>query len=203
MRREWQTDSHDEGALEVTEALAKALGPWTLADLATLPEDGQRYEIIDGSLLVSPPPTVLHQAIADRVRRLLRAVAGPELEVLEGVGVQLPNGVLLPDVLVADTAAVWSGRSLLLPADLLLAVEVVSPSSETTDRVTKPTLYAAAGVPAYWRVELAGAESASVVTYRLRGTAYVEQATATGDQAVTLDWPLAVRLAPAEWRPPR
>jgi len=89
-----------------------------------------------------------------------------------------------------------------VPADLLLAVEVVSPSSATTDRVTKPTLYAAAGVPAYWRVELAGVEAPSVVTYRLMGTAYVEQATATADETVSLDWPLAVRLAPAEWRPP-
>ena len=106
----------------MTEALAKPLGPWTLADLATLPEDGQRYEIIDGNLLVSPPPTILPQAIADRLHRLLVAAAGPVLEVLEGVGVQLPNGVLVPDVLVAHTAAVWSGRSLLVPADLLLAV---------------------------------------------------------------------------------
>lgn len=187
----------------MTEALAKPLGPWTLADLATLPDDGQRYEIIDGSLLVSPLATVSHQAIAGRLHRLLRAAAAPALEVLEGVGVQLPNGVLIPDVLVAHTAAVWSGRSLLVPADLLLAVEVVSPSSATTDRVTKPALYAAAGVPAYWRVELAGAEAPSVVTYRLMGTAYVEQATATADEAVSLDWPLAVRLAPAEWRPPR
>lgn len=183
----------------MTEALARPVGPWTLADLAALPDDGQRYEIIDGSLLVSPPPSTRHQAIADRLHRLLRAAAGPELEVLEAAGVQLPNGLLVPDVLVAHTAAVWSGRSVLAPADLLLAVEVVSPSSATTDRVTKPTLYAAAGVPAYWRVELAGTEAPSVITYRLRGTAYVEQATATADDAVTLDWPLAVRLTPAEW----
>jgi len=187
----------------VTEALVKPLGPWTLADLATLPDDGQRYEIVDGSLLVSPPPTTWHQAIAARLNRLLFSAAGPGLEVLEAAGVQLPNGVLIPDVLVVHAVAVLSGRSPLVPADLLLAVEVVSPSSATTDRVTKPTLYAAAGVPAYWRVELAGAEAPSVVTYRLMGTAYVEQATATADEAVSLDWPLAVRLAPAEWRPPR
>ena len=187
----------------MTEALAKPLGPWTLADLAARPDDGQRYEIIDGSLLVSPPPTVLHQAIADRLHRLLRAAAGPAFEVLEGVGVQLANGVLIPDVLVAHTAAVWSGRSLLVPADLLLAVEVVSPSSATTDRVTKLTLYAAAGIPAYWRVELEGAEAPSIVTYRLSGAAYVEQATASADDVVSLDWPLVVELAPATWLPHR
>lgn len=124
----------------MTEALAKAPGPWTLADLASLPDDGQRYEIVDGSLLVSPPPTLLHQAVTDRVRRLLRAAAGPDFEVLEGVGVQLPNGLLVPDVVVAHGEAVWSGRSVLRPADLVLAVEVVSSSSTTTDRVTKPAL---------------------------------------------------------------
>jgi len=58
-------------------------------------------------------------------------------------------------------------------------------------------------VPAYWRVELADAEAPAVVTCRLTGTAYVGQATAAADQAISLDWPLAVRLAPAEWRPPR
>jgi len=42
-----------------------------------------------------------------------------------------------------------------------------------------------------------------VVTYRLSGTAYVEQAAATADEPVTLDWPLGVHLAPAEWRAPR
>lgn len=186
----------------MTEALAKAPGPWTLADLAATPDDGQRYEIVDGSLLVSPPPTVLHQAVVDRVRRLLRAAARPELEVLEGVGVQLPNGLLVPDVLVADGVAVWSGCSVLTPADLVLAVEVVSPSSKTTDRITKPALYAAAGVSAYWRVELGGAEGPSVVTYRLSGTAYAEQATATANEPVSLDWPLELHLAPAEWRRP-
>jgi Uma2 family endonuclease len=185
----------------VTEVLAKAPGPWTSADLATTPDDGQRYEIVDGSLLVSPPPTVLHQAVTARISRLLAAAAGPELEVLEGVGVQLANGLLVPDVVVADGAAVWSGRSVLTPADLLLAVEVVSPSSTTTDRVTKPALYAAAGVPAYWRVELEGVEGPTVVTYRLSGTAYAEQATVTAAESVRLDWPLGVHLAPADWRP--
>lgn len=186
----------------MTEALAKAPGPWTLADLASLPDDGQRYEIVDGSLLVSPPLTVLHQAVTARISRLLAAAAGSELEVLEGVGVQLPNGLLVPDVVVAHGASVWSGRSVLAPADLLLAVEVVSPSSRTTDRITKPALYAAARVPAYWRVEL-GRETPSVVTYRLSGTTYAEQVTATAEEPVSVDWPLTVRLAPAEWRPPR
>lgn len=65
--------------------------------------------------------------------------------------------------------------------------------------MTKPTLYAAAGVPAYWRVELEGAEAPSIVTYRLSGTAYVEQASAGAGEAVALDWPLAVELAPGTW----
>lgn len=111
--------------------------------------------------------------------------------------------MLVPDVVVAQGAAVWSGRSVLTPADLVLAVEVVSPSSTTTDRVTKPTLYAAAGVPAYWRIEPGGVEGPSVVTYRLSGMTYVEQATATADQPVKLNWPLSVHLAPAEWGPRR
>lgn len=187
----------------MSEALHTRGRSWTLDDLAGLPEDGQRYEIIDGCLLVSPPATVEHQAVADRIHRLLRAAAGPEYEVVEGVGIRLPGSVLVPDLVVADVRAVWSGVRLLAPGDLLLAVEIVSPSSTTTDRVTKPTLYAGAGIPAYWRVELAGPDAPSVVTYRLTGTAYVEASTARGNDPVDVDWPLRVRLAPADWRPSR
>ncbi len=175
--------------------------PWTLADLEALPEDGQRYELIDGSLLMSPPPTLVHQAVVDRVRRLLRGAAGPDLEVLEAVGLQLPSALLVPDVLVASAAAVWNGSSVLSPPDVLLVVEVVSPSSRTMDRITKPTLYAAAGVPAYWRVELSESGSASVVTFRLNETTYVEQAAVSPGDEVDLGWPLPLRLAPGEWRP--
>jgi Uma2 family endonuclease len=185
----------------VSEAPLGAQGPWTVDDLDRLPDDGKRYEIIDGSLLVSPAPTPRHQVIADRVRRLLRASAGAEFEVLEAVGVQLPGSVLIPDVVVAHSGPVWSDRRVLTPRDILLVVEVVSPSSSTTDRVTKPTLYAAAGVPAYWRVEPAGSAAPSVVTFRLAGSVYAEQVTATADLPATVDWPFRLQLAPGSWRP--
>src|SRR5664280_2972289 len=55
-----------------TELFLTKLGAWTLDDLAQLPDDGRRYEIIDGSLLVSPPPSNYHQGLAfDSVARLV------------------------------------------------------------------------------------------------------------------------------------
>ena len=75
----------------MTEALFHN-GPWTTADLAGLPDDGQRYEIIDGSLLVSPPPSPLHQLVAGRLAVFLRDAAPKGLDVVEAVGVRLRLG---------------------------------------------------------------------------------------------------------------
>jgi len=50
---------------------------WTLADLAGLPEDGCRYELVDGALLVSPPPTQRHQELGSNLRDVLQQAAAP------------------------------------------------------------------------------------------------------------------------------
>jgi hypothetical protein len=62
--------------------------------------------------------------------------------------------LLIPDVAVVRSEVLWGGAGTVAADEVLLAVEVVSPSSEMTDRITKPALYAAAGIAAYWRVEL-------------------------------------------------
>lgn len=183
-----------EWEVEITEAM-RAAGPWTVADLDRLPDDGQRYEIVDGSLLVSPPPSPRHQAAAGRLARLLAAAAGPGLEVLEATGIQLPSAVLVPDVLLVRVEALRRDTAVLDPADVLLVAEVVSPSSRTTDRVTKPALYAAAGIPAYWRVEL---DEPALVAYELQGTTYAESAASTGTEVIEVERPLVLRIIPAD-----
>ncbi|MGC9666421.1 Uma2 family endonuclease [Planosporangium sp. 12N6] len=122
--------------------------------LFTLPDNGLRYEVLEGELVVSPAAQPRHNLAADRLRTLVAAALPPEVEVIRNSAVRLPNGDgTTPDLLVttADPDEVPRG----VPAALVhTVVEVVSPPSVTTGRVTKNWLYPAAGIPCYWRVEL-------------------------------------------------
>ena len=175
-------------------------GPWTMHDVMRLPDDGQRYEIIDGSLLVSPPPTSRHQGVAARLVAMLNRDLDPECESVEGVGILLrertPTKFVIPDAVVARAAAVWSDAVTLRPADVLLVVEVVSPSSITTDRVTKPNLLAAARIPAYWRVELSHSSGPAVHLHRLDRGCYLEHDVVRPGEVRQVDWPVTCRLSP-------
>jgi Uma2 family endonuclease len=193
-----------KGAAMIEAAIAipparRADSPWSWDELAELPEDGQRHEIIEGRLLVSPAPGVDHQQLARRIANLLEAT-WPDLDVVEAVNVRLGTSTLVPDVVAARRqpyGAVWIDA-----ADVLLAVEVVSPSSPVLDRGAKPAQYAAAGIPAYWRVEPAGAGALSVVVHRLDGDSYRETDAVRAGETAQLGEPRPLRLAPAEFTGP-
>jgi Uma2 family endonuclease len=124
-----------------------------LADVAAVPADGARYEIVDGVWHVSPPPTLAHHLIAAWLHDLLAATRPPGIAILQGAGLALAEDrYLIPDLCAVRTADL-AGDGYLRPAAVLLAVEIVSPSSRVMDRVTKPALYAEAGIACYWRVE--------------------------------------------------
>ena len=130
-------------------------GPWTFDEWVQLEsEHGERVELVDGTLLVSPPPSVFHQAVARRLFRQLDAQCPADLEVVFEVGLRLGEDGRIPDLAVVRRSAP-SGRGVPAyePQHLVLAVEVVSPSSRTNDRLVKPVRYAEAGIPSYWRVE--------------------------------------------------
>jgi Uma2 family endonuclease len=176
---------------------------WTWADLQDIPDDGHRYEIIEGSLHVSPSPSRPHQLAASRLVRLLADAAPAEVEVVETVDVQLDRSVLEPDVVVLPASLAYITGGPLAPGDVLLAVEVVSPSSRRMDRMVKPSVLAEGGVPAYWRVELDGPRAPMVVVYALADGGYREVVTVHGGESVTVDVPFAVQLRPAELVGPR
>ena len=181
-------------------AVSGHFGPWTEADLLALPDDAQRYELLEGSLVVKPPPTVGHQRVAKRLTRLLDGAA-PGFEAVEAVGVRVADGTLfVPDVVVAGTDALEAaGSGVLDAAAALLVVEVVSPSSRTQDRITKPALYAVAGIPAYWRVEQ---EDGPVVhVFRLVGSSYSEVGSAGPGGRLELTEPFPISFDPAQLRP--
>jgi Uma2 family endonuclease len=121
-----------------------------------LPADGNRYETVHGELLVTHTPGLWHQAVVGRIYQAL----GAYLEV-EPIGCALyspadiswgPDTLVQPDVFVADLAEArtmdWARVQ-----TLLLAVEVLSPSTARADRFTKRYLYQSAGVSAYWAVD--------------------------------------------------
>lgn len=129
---------------------------YTADMVRALPDDGNRYEVVHGELLVTPAPRLWHQEV---IIRLLRAL-GAYLD-REPVGHLLqspadiswgPDVLVQPDLFVAPLAQVrtleWTQVK-----DLLLVIEVMSPSSERGDRFAKRRLYQEQGIPFYWVVD--------------------------------------------------
>jgi Uma2 family endonuclease len=132
---------------------------WTAEELALLPDDGNRYEIVDGELLVTPAPAPVHQRAALRLASILLPYCdahGIECVIAPADVAFSRSTVVEPDLFVvplrADGSLVRDYRE---AGRLLLAVEVLSPSSVRADRVVKRIAYLAAGVPDYWIVDTA------------------------------------------------
>jgi Uma2 family endonuclease len=126
---------------------------WTYADYARFPDDGNRYEVIDGEVLVTPAPSPHHQHVLLTLSMALRKyVEGYGLGVvLPDVDVLFVTGQFLrPDlVFVPESAREGiTNRGVELPPGLI--VEVLSPTSARIDRVKKPRRYGDFGVPEYW-----------------------------------------------------
>ena len=135
--------------------LALPLPRYTVEDLERFPEDGNRYELLEGWLIVSPLPIPEHQLLVTELIAALRAYIGGNLigHVYPGGGVQRgPDTHLVPDVMVASPR----GRPMPSWDDLRerwLAVEVLSPSTRVHDRNYKVNAYLALGVREVWLVD--------------------------------------------------
>lgn len=172
--------------------------PLTRDDLADLPDDGHRYEIVDGALLVTPSPGYQHQAAITELLVLLHGAAGPELVVLAAPFdyVVTNDTVLQPDLLVANRADV--GERGLEHGTPVLVVEILSPSTRLNDLGTKRLAYQAAGVPVYWVVD---PEEPSLTVFSLEAGTYAESAKVTGEGTYRADSPFAVDVVPARLTP--
>jgi Uma2 family endonuclease len=129
---------------------------WT-ADMArALPDDGRRYEVLDGALFVTPAPAVLHQWVLGQLYMPLRGYVERHRigRVLwSPADIQFsPRRLVQPDLFVVP----WVERP---PASwreitqLVLAIEVLSPSTARADREVKRHIYQAEGVPEYWIID--------------------------------------------------
>ena len=173
---------------------------WTIGDLDDLPDDGHRRELLDGVLLVSPTPTDFHQIIAMRLGVALEENCPADFQVTQGVEIRInTRRSFIPDVLVAnDEAARRLGRHY-GPHEVVLAVEIVSPTSVTMDRITKPALYAAAGIPFYWRIETEA--GLAVHTHRLDWAHEIYQPAGTFTDTLATDQPWPINLPIERLRP--
>ncbi len=129
---------------------------WTAEDARTLADDGKRYEVIDGELFVTPAPVPRHQRLVGEffLRLAHYLAAQPVGEVLlSPADIQLAGDTLVqPDLFVVPLGSepVQSWKEI---GRLLLAIEVLSPSTAHTDRTVKRRRYQRAGIPEYWIVD--------------------------------------------------
>ncbi|HET9899971.1 MAG TPA: Uma2 family endonuclease [Actinomycetes bacterium] len=168
--------------------------PLTRDDLETMPDDGHRYELLDGILIVSPAPRPRHQEAVASLLVVLRPAAPRDLLVLTApLDVALTNDtVLQPDVLVARRSD-FSERD--LPTTPLLAIEVLSPHTRRFDLLLKRDRLQTAGCPSFWVVDV---DEPSIIAWQLVDGVYVEVGRAAGSQRIQLSQPFEVAFSPAE-----
>ncbi len=171
-----------------------ATRPLTRADLQDTPDDGRRYELIDGTLIVSPAPRIPHQRVARNLFRLLDSACPPDLEVFFApTAVALAEDTeLQPDLIVAPRTQFTDKELLGAP---LLAVEVLSPSTRRVDLLLKRDRLQEAGCPSYWLVDPL---APSVTVLELEDGRYVETARAVGDEPLDVTAPYTVSIIPAD-----
>jgi Uma2 family endonuclease len=166
--------------------------PLTRGDLDTRPDDGHRYELIDGVLVVSPAPSFRHQTAVGRLWQALERERPADVRVLVAPFdvVLADDTVLQPDVLVARRADI-TDRDLAGPP--LLAVEVLSPSTRRFDLMLKWSRYESAGCGSYWVVD---PDEPALTAWDLIDGRYVETAHVTGTQPYDATLPFPVRVVP-------
>lgn len=168
--------------------------PFTRDDLVRTPDDGRRYEVIDGVLIVTPVPGFAHQRAVVHLCCLLDRACPSAYEVLPGpfaVGLA-EHTEIRPDILVAARDRFTEAD---LPERPELAVEILSPSTRMIDLHVKRERFERAGTPAYWVVD---PDEARLVAWELGpdGT-YVQVADVTGEKEYAATQPYPVSVIPA------
>jgi Uma2 family endonuclease len=182
------------GIMTATNAAIPRGRPFTVADLEAMPDDGNRYELIDGMLIVSPAPGWAHQEMGLTAYVVLRAACPRDNRVIAAPFALQPasDSEVQPDVLVARFADLTPK---LLPVPPLLAVEVLSHSTALHDRNTKMAFYERIGVPSYWLLD--PTEPGALTAFELTDDGYRQLAHVTGDEPFDARSPFPVRIVPA------
>ncbi len=166
---------------------------FTIEDLAGFPADGNRYELIEGSLHVTPAPLISHQRVVSGLIHAFVSACPPGLDVLAApTDVVLgPKTLVQPDLVVIRADEQERSRIEQVP---LLVIEVLSPSTRRYDLGTKRLVYLEAKVSGYWLVDPA---IPAVTVYRWDGIEETVR-TVTGDEALVVEDPFPLTIIPSE-----
>jgi Uma2 family endonuclease len=178
-------------AVNIAEAWPQPGEPFTVEDLDRMPDDGHRYELIDGMLIVSPAPNLGHQRVAVVLSALLEHACPEDQVVFADVGVRIAeNSALEPDVVVAYAADAEGVR---LARPPVLVAEVLSPYSVLRDLNLKQAAYERFGIPSYWVID---PDRPGLRAFELRGDSYAEAAHVTGADTFAAEKPFRVEIVP-------
>jgi Uma2 family endonuclease len=179
--------------------------PMSAEEYIALPEDvDTRFELQEGTLVMSPSPTVLHQECSDALGEALRAQTPKGLKVISDVDVDLrlvvpggPGTVRAPDLVVVTREArlrIRESGGILVASDVVLAVEIISPSSRRMDMVIKHSEYADAGIGHYWIID--PADGPSLTACHLGGEfGYVDDEPVRGTFTTEHPFPVTIDVA--------
>ena len=178
----------------ITDAWPRPGEPFTISHLDRMPDDGHRYELLDGTLIVSPAPGLPHQRVAAVLIALLEPACPDDLVVFPNVGVRIgARSALEPDVVVARSSDA-SGVRLASPP--LLVAEILSPDSVLRDLNLKKAVYERFGVSSYWVID-PDLEQPSLRAFELVSGEYREAAHVAGDVPFRAEQPFAVDIVPS------
>jgi Uma2 family endonuclease len=167
---------------------------FTVDDLERMPDDGRRYELVDGVLIVSPAPQLPHQEVLGELLVQLRQTCPRGLAAVPGPGVRMSADTeLIPDLVVIrqdQLAEAWVTRP------PLLAVEIQSPSTALFDLNTKKAVYQRFSIESYW-VVVPDRDQPEVIAFELRDGRYEQVAHVRGGQTFRAARPFAVDVVPA------
>jgi Uma2 family endonuclease len=147
--------------------------PFTYDDYRMLPEDGKRYELMEGELFVSPAPVPRHQTVSRRLQfALMEALEKPGLAQIFNAPIDLVlanTTAVQPDLVIvgAERTSIITHRALEGVPDVV--VEILSPGSLDRDQHIKLKLYERFGIPEYWVVD---PEYGSLVVHRCEEGSY-------------------------------
>ena len=182
-------------AMTTTEPWPAAGQLFTVDDLERMPDDGRRYELVDGVLIVSPAPQVPHQLVLAELIVLLHGSCPPGLFVVPGPGVRMSvDTELIPDLVVIRQDQLSAPRVTRSP---LLAVEIQSPSTALFDLNTKKAVYERFSIESYWIV-VPQVDQPELIAFELREGRYEQVAHVTGSKPFPATRPFDVEVVPAQ-----
>jgi Uma2 family endonuclease len=180
--------------MTIADAWPPAGRPFTVAELDRMPDDGRRYELVDGVLVVSPRPIMAHQEVAAELLGLLRQKCPAGLRAVAEPAVLLSVRTEFdPDIVVIRREQL-AGSKVTEPPRLV--VEVRSPKTALVDVNTKKAAYERFGVDSYWII-VPDLEQPELIAFELRDGRYEQIAHVTSSKAFRAKRPFPVEVVPA------